>query len=83
VGAEGVRKAKKRKINLQQKGWSMPSIWTDRMNQLHASNEVWSTLMNAVTHCQTVGLAGGDAGEKAEKKYSATEGQLNAINLNR
>ena len=26
VGAEGVRKAKKRKINLQQKGRSMPSI---------------------------------------------------------
>ena len=31
-------------------------------------------LINAVTHCQTVGPAGGDAGEKA-KIQSATEGQ--------
>ena len=35
-------------------------------------------LINAVTHCQTVGPAGGDAGEKAEIQ-SATEGQVNAI----
>ena len=44
------------------------------MNLLHASNKVQSRLINAVTHCQTVGPAGGDAGEKA-KIQSATEGQ--------
>ena len=49
------------------------------MNGLHASNKVRSRLINAVTHCQTVGPAGGDAGEKA-KIQSATEGQVNAIN---
>ena len=49
------------------------------MNRLHASNEVWSKLINSVTHCQTVGPAGGDGGEKA-KIQSATEGQLNAVN---
>ena len=57
----------------------MRSIRTNRVNLLYASNEVQIGLINVVPHCQTVGPAGGEAGEKA-KIQSATEGQLNAIN---
>ena len=44
----------------------MSSIWTNRIDHLHVRNEVRSRLMNAVTYYQTVGPAGGDAGEKAK-----------------
>ena len=66
VSSGSSRGSEKRKRSLQWKGKSMSSIWTNRINHLHVRDEVQSRLMNAVTHCQTVGPTGGDAGEKAK-----------------
>jgi hypothetical protein len=50
------------------------------MSCFHVSNEVRGRLINVVTHYQTAGPAGGDAGEKA-KIQSATEGHFNATSI--
>ena len=44
----------------------MSSIWTNSIDHLPVRNEVQTRFMNVVPHCQTVGPAGSDAGEKAK-----------------